>query len=143
MAMPQSPKLIARNVAAVRRFADPANLTATVAGNPVSTRLESGIGNCFPGLECDLAIWSVDSFRSSNGVIEGFLVLASVDTVGVAHAKAAGDVSDADAASYPTLADRGGGWPNRACVTTHGHLRRPWAALADSRPAGAGRRASG
>ena len=25
-----------------------------VAGNPISTRLESGIGNCFPGLECDL-----------------------------------------------------------------------------------------
>src|SRR5205823_3222275 len=25
-----------------------------VAGNPVSTRLESGVGNCYPGLECDL-----------------------------------------------------------------------------------------
>src|SRR6516225_9994089 len=25
-----------------------------VAGNPMSTRLESGVGNCFPGLECDL-----------------------------------------------------------------------------------------
>ena len=25
-----------------------------IPGNPMSTRLESGIGNCFPGLECDL-----------------------------------------------------------------------------------------
>jgi hypothetical protein len=35
----------------------PLNLTAraaaTVAGNPVTTRLESGVGNCFPGLEFD------------------------------------------------------------------------------------------
>ncbi len=54
MAPVQSPKLIARNVAAVRRFADASSLVRTMAGNPVSTRLESGIGNCFPGLECDL-----------------------------------------------------------------------------------------
>jgi hypothetical protein len=35
----------------------PRNLTARAAyrvvGNPVSTRLESGVGNCFPGLEFD------------------------------------------------------------------------------------------
>ncbi len=35
----------------------PLNLTAqaaaTAAGNPVNTRLESGVGNCFPGLEYD------------------------------------------------------------------------------------------
>src|SRR5215471_17932353 len=35
----------------------PRNLTARaatlVAGNPVTTRLESGVGNCFPGLEFD------------------------------------------------------------------------------------------
>ena len=35
----------------------PRNLTAraavTIAGNPVTTRLESGVGNCFPGLEFD------------------------------------------------------------------------------------------
>ena len=54
MAPVPSPKLIARNVAAVRRFADASSLTQTTSGNPVSTRLESGIGNCFPGLECDL-----------------------------------------------------------------------------------------
>src|SRR5689334_25252908 len=35
----------------------PRNLTARaamqIAGNPVSTRLESGVSNCFPGLEFD------------------------------------------------------------------------------------------
>lgn len=47
-------KLIPRNVAALRRGQTAASATALVAGNPVSTRLESGVGNCFPGLECDL-----------------------------------------------------------------------------------------
>ena len=36
----------------------PRNLTAraerVVAGNPASTRLESGVANCFPGLEFDV-----------------------------------------------------------------------------------------
>ena len=37
----------------------PLNATAArrqnyVTGNPVNTRLESGVGNCFPGLEMDL-----------------------------------------------------------------------------------------
>ncbi len=46
------PKLLARNVAAVRRLLSP--ITDRAAGNPVVSRLESGVGNCFPGLECDL-----------------------------------------------------------------------------------------
>lgn len=45
------PKLLARNVSARRRAA---GTPRTVVGNPVSTRLESGVGNCFPGLEFDL-----------------------------------------------------------------------------------------
>ena len=28
--------------------------TELAAGNAVTTRLESGVGNCFPGLECDI-----------------------------------------------------------------------------------------
>src|ERR1700724_2701911 len=47
-------KLLPRNVAALRRFQDPAAAPREVTGNPVMTRLESGVGNCFPGLECDL-----------------------------------------------------------------------------------------
>jgi hypothetical protein len=49
-----SSKLLPRNVAAMRVGQDPAAAVAVTAGNPVSTRLESGIGNFFPGLECDL-----------------------------------------------------------------------------------------
>jgi hypothetical protein len=47
-------KLLPRNVAALRKGQDPRQAAHIVAGNSVSTRLESGIGNCFPGLECDL-----------------------------------------------------------------------------------------
>lgn len=54
MAPVPSPKLIARNVAAVRRFADALSLAQTTAGNPVSTRLEPESAIVFPGLECDL-----------------------------------------------------------------------------------------
>ena len=47
-------KLIPRNVAALRRGQKLSGSVRQVPGNPVSTRLESGVGNCFPGLECDL-----------------------------------------------------------------------------------------
>ena len=47
-------KLLPRNVAALRQGQNPQAPPRLIAGNPVSTRLESGIGNCFPGLECDL-----------------------------------------------------------------------------------------
>ena len=47
-------KLIPRNVAALRRGIRPPETAQLVTGNPVSTRLESGVGNCFPGLEFDL-----------------------------------------------------------------------------------------
>src|ERR1700730_8636328 len=45
--MTATPKFIARNASA-------AILTGYVTGNPVNTRLESGVGNCFPGLEMDI-----------------------------------------------------------------------------------------
>src|SRR6516165_10778971 len=41
------PKFVALNATAARR-------QQYVAGNPVNTRLEAGVGNCFPGLEMDL-----------------------------------------------------------------------------------------
>jgi hypothetical protein len=54
MSSKRSSKLLPRNVAAIRAGQDAAAAAAVTAGNPVSTRLESGIGNFFPGLECDL-----------------------------------------------------------------------------------------
>ena len=41
------PKFVPLNATAAR-------ITDYVVGNPVNTRLESGVGNCFPGLEMDL-----------------------------------------------------------------------------------------
>lgn len=41
------PKFVALNATAARR-------QQYVVGNPVNTRLEAGVGNCFPGLEMDL-----------------------------------------------------------------------------------------
>jgi hypothetical protein len=77
-----------------------------VAGNSVSTRLESGIGNFFPGLECDLRnlerrffpFLEVDPNYNSNEVF-----VVSVNVQGAADANAAGRVSAADFAIYQTI----------------------------------------
>ena len=106
MAPVPSPKLIARNVAAVRRFADASSLTQTTAGNPVSTRLESGIGNCFPGLECDLRNLERRFFPFLEVDIgDDQITLVGVDTDGVARAAASGELSQPKAATYSTLAN--------------------------------------
>ena len=106
MAPVQSQKLIARNVAAVRRFADASSLVRTMAGNPVSTRLESGIGNCFPGLECDLRNLERRFFPFLEVDIgDSQIALVGVDSDGVARATAAGGLSQADAANYSILAN--------------------------------------
>jgi hypothetical protein len=47
MSESQAPKFVPLNATAARR-------QRFVTGNPVVTRLESGVGNCFPGLEMDL-----------------------------------------------------------------------------------------
>ncbi|MFZ6780175.1 ferritin-like domain-containing protein [Undibacterium sp. Ji83W] len=54
MSLPDIIKLIPRNAAALRRTQTADSAITPVAGNPVSTRLESGVGNCYPGLEADL-----------------------------------------------------------------------------------------
>ncbi len=47
MSKSQATKFVPLNATAARR-------QQYVIGNPVVTRLESGVGNCFPGLEMDL-----------------------------------------------------------------------------------------
>ena len=127
MAPVPSPKLIARNVAAVRRFADASSLTQTTSGNPVSTRLESGIGNCFPGLECDLRNLERRFFPFLEVDIgDDQITLVGVDTDGVARAAASGELSQPKAATYSTLANELATGPFR-------HLRRPRFARSDSR----------
>src|SRR5947208_16864029 len=103
----QPAKLVARNVAAVRRFMDPARITQTVAGNPASTRLESGIGNCFPGLECDLRNLERRFFPFLEmDIVQNFMILTGVDQDAVTRASTAGQLSAADAASYIKLRDQ-------------------------------------
>ncbi|MEA2976035.1 MAG: hypothetical protein QOF19_1555 [Alphaproteobacteria bacterium] len=104
---PLQPKLIPRNVAALRQFADRASPAQTTAGNPASTRLESGIGNCFPGLECDLRNLERRFFPFLEAdTIGNFMIVVSVDADGVARARAAGDLSQSDATVYTGIADR-------------------------------------
>ncbi len=99
-----SAKIVARNVAAIRRFGDGSRTTDVVAGNPVATRLESGVGNCFPGLECDLRNLERRFFPFMEvESIGNYLVVASVDLDEVDGARAAGRISAADAAVYQAL----------------------------------------
>ncbi|TIL43286.1 ferritin-like domain-containing protein [Mesorhizobium sp.] len=106
-----APKLLARNVAAVRRFAQPA--TDRVAGNPVASRLESGVGNCFPGLECDLRnlerrflpFLEVEfvTFNVGQDVNRELILLAGVDLAGVESALANGALAQQAAQLYRDL----------------------------------------
>src|ERR1700676_3523634 len=99
-----APKLLPRNISAVRRGRDPASATRTTVGNPVSTRLESGIGNFFPGLECDMRnlerrvfpFLEVDTDFSD-------IVVAAVDLTGAADAASRGVISTADLENYRTI----------------------------------------
>src|ERR1700716_2828177 len=100
-------KLIPRNIAALRRGPAPRQAPRTVAGNPVSTRLESGVGNCFPGLECDLRnlerrffpFFEVDIQDTEIGVV-------SVDLAGVRAAVTRGQIT-AEMESIYGLVDSG------------------------------------
>lgn len=95
------PKLLPRNVAAMRVAQDSTVAVRAIPGNPVSTRLESGIGNFFPGLECDLRnlerrffpFLEIDTDFSQ-------IVVISVDVAGAGSAEG---VSAADLQSYQTL----------------------------------------
>jgi hypothetical protein len=100
-------KLLPRNVAAFRRGAGPARALRTVPGNPVSTRLESGVGNCFPGLECDLRNLERRFFPFLEvDVLASFadVRIVAVDVAGVNAAEAAGSLDAPTAASYRAVA---------------------------------------
>lgn len=98
----QSPiKLIPRNVAAMRRGQAGVAGASLVSGNPVSTRLESGVGNCFPGLECDLRNLERRFFPFLEVDIQDTEIdVRSVDLAGVREAVATGQISADTAATY-------------------------------------------
>lgn len=104
-------KLIPRNATAIRRVtAQPDRLLRRVPGNPVTSRMESGVGNCFPGLECDLRNLERRFFPFLEVDIVGNAVLvASVDEAGVSAALSAAEITAAAAAAYRAIA-AGGRW---------------------------------
>jgi Ferritin-like len=126
MTTPSVPKLLPRNVSALRRGRDPSSATRITIGNPVSTRLESGIGNFFPGLECDMRnlerrffpFLEVDTDFSD-------VVVAAVDLAGAAAAVSNGVISVADLENYRTIqldVGQGGRWSVRTIAGDFGPL---------------------
>jgi hypothetical protein len=107
-------KLIPRNIAALRRVGIAATAPRLVTGNPVSTRLESGVGNCFPGLECDLRNLERRFFPFLEvDIDDNRISIVSVDRAGARAASQAGNLSAADLALYTRLAqdiDAGRAW---------------------------------
>jgi Ferritin-like len=101
-----TPKLLPRNVAALRRGSDPSAAPVTVAGNSVATRLESGIGNFFPGLECDLRNLErrFFPFLEIETDFGSLLVVSAVDLDGAGAAFARQDISGSDLDIYRTIA---------------------------------------
>jgi hypothetical protein len=145
-------KLLPRNVAAFRRGRLAARAARMVNGNPVSTRLESAVGNCFPGLECDLRnlerrffpFLEVDfvPVRMGNDTVNG-IVIASVDQAGVGAAETAGELTAAQAQVYRQLATAPpGSWRILSLQGTFGPLGTQTVSIAalDETSAGAGRR---
>jgi hypothetical protein len=101
-----SAKIVARNVAAIRRFGDAARASEVTAGNPAASRLESGVGNCFPGLECDLRNLERRFFPFVEvETLDNFILIVAVDIDAVDRARAAGTVTPIDATVYQTLAN--------------------------------------
>jgi hypothetical protein len=129
-----TPKLLPRNVAALRagQIPDPNETVRTVVGNSVSTRLESGIGNFYPGLECDLRnlerrffpFLEVDAQSVGEQVFRKAFIVA-VDAAGAADAAARGVISAADLASYRTIErdlSRGVRWSIETIIGDFGPL---------------------
>lgn len=99
-------KLIPRNVAALRRGQSSQDGARPVSGNPASTRLESGVGNCFPGLECDLRNLERRFFPFLEVDAEGdnSIRVVSVDTTGVRSAVNSGQMAAATGTIYQQIA---------------------------------------
>src|SRR5882762_975386 len=127
MFMSQAPiKLIPRNVAALRRGQQPADGARPVPGNPVSTRLESGVGNCFPGLECDLRNLERRFFPFLEVNIQDTEIrVVSVDLAGVQNSAGSGQITAATATIYQQIASglsQGRRWTVRQIRGTFGSL---------------------
>lgn len=107
-------KLIPRNATARQ-----ASAPLLASGNSVATLLESGVGNCFPGLECDLRNLERRFFPHLECDLAGrSITVATVDLAAVATARAAGTLTQAEATAYQALA--AAAEPQREVVSLRG-----------------------
>jgi len=115
-------KLIPRNAPALRKSRENNPMPHLVAGNPVSTRLESGIGNCFPGLECDLRNLERRFFPFLEMDMPGNeITLVRVDLDGAVAARRKDEITQEALCAYTTLA-AGGAWVVEALAGSFGPL---------------------
>jgi Ferritin-like len=124
-------KLIPRNAPALRKLGTKNPTPHLVAGNPISTRLESGIGNCFPGLECDLRNLERRFFPFLEmDMPDNRINLFKVDIAGAQAARAAGKITQATLKAYRTL-NAEGLWTVEIMAGTFGPLGRQTLTIAD------------
>lgn len=130
-------KLIPRNVAALRRGQQSADGARLVPGNPVSTRLESGVGNCFPGLECDLRNLERRFFPFLEVDIQDTVIdVRSVDLAGVQASASNGEICADTVTTYGQISSglsRGRRWTIRQMRGTFGPLGVQTLVIADLR----------
>jgi hypothetical protein len=124
-------KLIPRNAPALRKLREKNPEPQLVAGNPISTRLESGIGNCFPGLECDLRNLERRFFPFLEmDMPDVEISLAGVDIDAAMAARKAGEISQVAFDAYWTLHAEGK-WLVETMAGTFGPLGRLTLTIAD------------
>ena len=116
-------RLLPRNVAAQRRLGPLPASVVPVAGNPASTRLEAGVGNCYPGLECDLRNLERRFFPFLEVDIgDPIVAVIAVDAAAARAAHLAGTIDKDAAATYrhlSTTMKRGAHW---RIVAIHGQF---------------------
>jgi hypothetical protein len=124
-------KLIPRNAPALRKLREKNPEPQLVAGNPISTRLESGIGNCFPGLECDLRNLERRFFPFLEmDMPDAEISLVGVDIDAAMAARKAGEITQAAFDAYWTL-HAAGKWVVETMAGTFGPLGRLTLTIAD------------
>jgi hypothetical protein len=127
----QPTKLIPRNAPALLKSRETNPKPRLLIGNPISTRLEAGIGNCFPGLECDLRNLERRFFPYLEADMpDATIDVISVDIAGAEAAARDGTLSKANLNGYRTL-HAGGSWTVEKIKGTFGSLGRQSLTLAD------------
>jgi hypothetical protein len=124
-------KLIPRNAPALRKLREKNPEPYLVAGNPISTRLESAIGNCFPGLECDLRNLERRFFPFLEmDMSDTEISLVGVDIDAAMAARKADKITPAAFDAYLTL-HTAGKWLVETMAGTFGPLGRLTLTIAD------------